>query len=235
MAVVQRVVTLGLAARQHARINVRQPLRTLILATASSSERRAIERFQDLILDELNVKSLIFHEKTTPLLTIRWHLNKKTAAPKLAAQFTRAEEALAHYQGDQPPTTLLGIELTPADFTPEYLAPEGYIGTAERGTQLALDIRITEDLRREGLARLIIRHIQEARKKAGLDLLDKIALYVQSSTPELSQTLTSHRSAIATAVQALHWCDRPLEGDGEIYRGNIELSEGSLQVELRKV
>jgi len=235
MAVVQRVVTLGLAARQHARINVRQPLRTLILATASSSERRAIERFQDLILDELNVKSLIFHEKTTPLLTIRWHLNKKTAAPKLAAQFTRAEEALAHYQGDQPPTTLLGIELTPADFTPEYLAPEGYIGTAERGTQLALDIRITEDLRREGLARLIIRHIQEARKKAGLDLLDKIALYVQSSTPELSQTLTSHRSAIATAVQALHWCDRPLEGDGEIYRENIELSEGSLQVELRKV
>jgi isoleucyl-tRNA synthetase len=228
-------VTLGLAARQMARINVRQPLRTLLLAPASPQERRAITRFQDLILDELNVKNLTFHEQPTPLLTVRWHLNKKTAAPKLAALLAQAEQELAHYQGEQPPAALAGVELSPADFTPEYLAPEGYVGTAERGTQLALDTRITEELRREGLARLIIRHIQEARKKAGLDLLDKIALYVHSPTPELAQTLTSHRQAIATAVQALHWCDQPLDRQSDTYRETITLSEGTLQVELRKV
>ncbi|MCS7269660.1 MAG: class I tRNA ligase family protein, partial [Gemmataceae bacterium] len=233
MAIVQRIVSLGLGARQLAKINVRQPLRQLILAPASAEERRAVERFQDLILDELNVKSLTFHNGPEPLLTTRWRLNKKTAAPKLGPHLAEAEAELAHYHGDTPPLTLAGTELAAADLVPEYIAPAGYVGSAERGTQLALDVTITPELRQEGLARLVIRHIQEARKKAGLDLLDKIALYVRADTSELAQVLVKHRPAIATAVQALNWSEQPL--DTQVYEETISLPEGTLHVQLHRV
>jgi isoleucyl-tRNA synthetase len=233
MATVQRLVSLGLAARQLARINVRQPLRALVLAPATPEERRAAERFQELILEELNVKILRFHTDPKPLLTIRWQLNKKNAAPKLGPRLADAEAELARYGEPQPPQALAGVELTAADFTPEYIAPSGWVGTAERGTQIALDITITPELRREGWARLIVRHIQEARKKAGLDLLDKIALYVHANTSELQQTLSDYRSTIAIAVQARHWSEQPL--DGSCYQEQITLPEGTLQVQLRKV
>ncbi len=235
MAAVQRVVSLGLAARQQARLNVRQPLAELVVQPAHAEERRAVERFRELVLDELNVKTVRFHEGPEPLLAVRLRLNKKTAAPKLGARLAQAEAELAA-MADLPEGTLLvlaGVELEPADIVRDYAAPTGYSGVADKGTQVAVATTLTPELQREGLARLVIRHIQESRKRAGLDLLDKIVLYLQADTPALQQAIQAHRPAIAAAVQAREWSELPLNGPA--HTETIPLEHGTLTVMFRKV
>src|SRR5262249_11781736 len=77
------VIALGLAARQQAKIMVRQPLSELVVSPGSEADRQAVERFPDLIRDELNVKAVRLHAGTDPLLRAAAKLNKKTAAAKL--------------------------------------------------------------------------------------------------------------------------------------------------------
>ena len=237
MAAVQRVVSLGLAARQAAKINVRQPLAELVVSPGSDADRRAVERFPDIITDELNVKAVRLHAAKEPLLTVSAKLNKKTAAAKLGPKLKEAEEALAKMGAaelDANPLVVAGVELSPADVVRAFEAPAGWVGVADRGTQVAVNTTITEELKLEGLARDTIRQVQSARKDAKLDLLDKIALHLKADSPELSKAISAHRDAIAAAVQATQWSDSPLSGEG-VHSASVKIDGQPLAVALRKV
>ncbi len=187
MAAVRRVISLGLSARQQAKLNVRQPLAELVVSPnpdpeKGPAERRAVGRFPDLIRDELNVKAVRLHDPAGgPLLAVSAKLNKKTAAAKLGPKLKDAEAALAKMTAaelDADPFILAGVELTSGDIVREFTAPAGWVGVAEKGTQVAVSTTITEELKLEGLARDVVRQVQDARKKAELDLLDKIAIHL---------------------------------------------------------
>ena len=83
----------------------------------------------------------------------------------------------------------------------------GWAGVADKGTQVAIDTTITEELKLEGLARDVIRQVQDTRKNAGLDLLDKIALHLAPGRPNWRRRSPRTATTIATAVQATEWCD----------------------------
>src|SRR5262249_55080625 len=75
-------------------------------------------------------------------------------------------------------------------------APEGWAGVADRGTQVLLDARLTEELRREGMARDVVRQVQELRKKSGLQVEDHIALYLGTESERLRSAIAAHQEYI---------------------------------------
>jgi isoleucyl-tRNA synthetase len=238
---VRHVITLGLSVRQATKLNVRQPLTELVVSPASVEVAKAVERFRDLIEDELNVRVVRLHDPTAgPLLTAAAKLNKKTAATKLGPKLKEAEAALATRDAAElaaqlrsGPVEIAGVPLEAADLVIDYTAQPGWAGTADKGTQVAINTTITEELKLEGLARVVIRQVQDTRKHAGLDLLDKIALHLDPGSPELAKAIAAHRQSIATAVQAVEWSETPL--NGEAHTTTVKVEGQSLTIALRKV
>ncbi len=237
MGAVQEVISLGLSARQQAKLNVRQPLAELVVSAGSEAHRRGVERFRDLILDELNVKTVRLHDpQSGPLLTVSARLNKKTAASKLGAKLKEAETALASMTAEQlaaKPFALAGVELDSADLVREFTAAVGWCGVADGGTQVAICTSVTEELKLEGLARDVVRQVQNARKDAKFDLSDQIALHLAATSDELTRAITTHQKTIATAVQAVEWSAAPLNGDA--HTATVKIDGQPLTIAVKKV
>ncbi len=230
-----RLVNLGGAARNAVKIKVRQPLAELCV-TGGDAERRAIERFAVQLSEELNVKRVSWHDSVTgPLLKAIAKLNKKTAAPKLSAKLKQAEAELATMDAAKltsGPIELAGIALEAADVAIEYVAPDGFSGIADRAVQVALDTRITEELKLEGLAREVIRFVQEARKSAGLSLDDQIALFLGTESAVMNQAIAVHREFIASECQVGQWLESaPVDG----YSAVAKVDGAALTISLRKI
>ncbi len=229
MEAVMRIVSLGGAARNLAKQKTRQPLAELAVS-GSDADARAVNDYANLIKEELNVKDLSFNED--PLLSATAKLNKKTAAAKLGPKLKGAEEYLktANAMELHFPLTIAEVPLEASDVQIEYHAEAGWHGVVDKSTQVMIDGRVTEDLKLEGLARDVIRLVQNARKDAGLQLLDKIHLHL-SADGELAKAIELHQSTIATAVQATHWSEAPIDG----FTANTEIEKARLTVQLQKV
>ncbi|MDB5309960.1 MAG: ileS [Gemmataceae bacterium] len=240
MDAVLRIVSLGGAARNAAKQKVRQPLAELRVQPGSDADRRAVQRFPDLITDELNVKRVTLHDATNPMLKASAKLNKKTAAAKLGARLKEAEAALDRTDGAKVAAelkagtfTLVGVTLDSTDVTIGYLAPEGWFGIVDKGTQVMIDGRLTPELKAEGMARDVVRFVQDSRKDAGLDVADKIALFLGTESDALKQAIAAHKTTIANETQAVQWSDTPLNGDA--HTATVKVDGQPLTIALRKV
>jgi len=165
----------------------RQPLaRAVIVAT--EVERRELERLSDVVAAELNVKELEFVSEQEELVTYAVKPNFRALGPrfgKAMPQVAAAVEALdpGHVLEATRGERRIGINvdgtehpLEPEDVTLVMRPLDGYEVEAEAGRAVALALEIDEALRREGIAREIVHAIQAARKDAGLDVSDRIAL-----------------------------------------------------------
>jgi isoleucyl-tRNA synthetase len=245
MEALLRLVTLGSAARNTVKIKVRQPLAELRVQAGSDTDRRAVERFADQLQEELNIKRVTLHDAANgPLLTSAVKANMKTLGPKFGP---RLQEVKAALEG-LPATVLeerlkagpvLEIEckggpaaLDAADFSVTYQAADGWAGVADRGTQVALDARITDELAREGMARDVVRHVQDSRKGAGLEMEDRIELNLDTDADKLRQAIAAHRDYIGAETLVARWADTPL--NGEAYRANVKVDGQPLRISLRK-
>ena len=156
------LVSLGSAARNTVKIKVRQPLAELQVKPGDQSVRRAVERFADQITDELNLKRVTLHTNDGPLLHFQVKPNMKTLGPKFGQRLREVVAALAaadpawvaqQVNGGQSialPCPGGEVTLEPADVLVQVIAKEGWTGLEDRKTQLALDTRITEELKLEG-------------------------------------------------------------------------------------
>jgi isoleucyl-tRNA synthetase len=242
MDAVLRIVSLGGSARNAAKQKVRQPLAELRVSPGSDADRRAVERFPGLITDELNVKRVTLHAGSEPMLKASAKLNKKTAAAKLGPLLKDAEAALDKLDGTAIEAalaagtfTLVGVALERADVTIGYLAPDGWSGVVDRGTQVMIDARLTPELKAEGLARDVVRLVQDARKDAGLDVSDKIELYLGADADPLKAAIAAHRDYLAGEVQAVRWSNAPLNGDAYTPAEPRKVDGQPLTIALRKV
>jgi isoleucyl-tRNA synthetase len=95
-----------------------------------------------------------------------------------------------------------------------------------------IDVRITPTLRAEGMARDIVRFVQNARKDAGLDVADKIELHLGTDSAELKAAIAAHRETIAGETQAVAWSDTPLAGAA--HTANVKVDGQPLVIMLRK-
>jgi isoleucyl-tRNA synthetase len=214
--------------------------------TADERERRAVERFADQICEELNIKKVTLHDPANgPLLRSEVKPNLKTLGPKFGPKIKEVVSALAaadarktaeEVQAGRPVELSSSngpLVLEPGDVVLQVKPPEGWAGLADRGTQVAIDVRITADLAGEGKAREVVRHVQELRKKSGLEMENRIVLYLETPSASLAQAIQAHRSYICNETLAVELSPHRLDGD--VHRANVKIDGDPLLIELRKV
>jgi isoleucyl-tRNA synthetase len=210
VALVRRTVELGRAARAESRVRGRQPLgRALVGAPGWAALPDDLKRE---VAEELNVVS--FEELAGELVdrsakgnfrSLGKRFGKDT--PKVAAAVAAADAAaLAAALRDQGQATVLvdGAEVTlaPEDVLLTETTREGWAVVSASGETVALDLTITEELRRAGLAREVVRIVQEARKSAGFEVTDRVSL-VWSADGETGAAIEAHLATICDEVLAV--------------------------------
>ena len=183
MQVVRDAVELGRAARGHAKMKMRQPLREAVVV-AADRERQAIEDLEQLLRDELNVKSVRYVSEADQLGRFELKPNYRTLGPRFGKQMPQVAAAIAALDparlrdGGRAGINFNGQEheIGPDDVTVVLQPLDGYQVERSGTHAVALNLELDDELRREGLAREVVHAVQAARKNAGLDVEDRIAL-----------------------------------------------------------
>ncbi len=201
MDLTRRIASLGLAARDSAQLKVRQPLaRALVHVSESATERMSESTpysllptpMLDIIADELNVKSIEFVQEAGALVQYKVLPNLKLLGKKLGklvpatraaldaadadaivAKINAGENVLLSVEGQE-------IELSPEELLVQTEQAEGLAVAADKLITVGIDTAISEELAAEGLARELVRRIQNMRKDAGFDISDRIVIYHQA-------------------------------------------------------
>jgi len=213
MDAVRQAATLGHSVRSANNLKVRQPLARALIAT-DPRRRAELSQLLDLLADELNVKTVDFVAEEGELVTYRLLPVNRVLGPKFGPQFPLIRKALEAADARQAVAQLHAgqdLALTLPDGTDVTLAPdevlvqtharEGFGVAGERGLVVGLDTTITPELAREGLAREVVRRVQELRKQADFDLTDRIKVTYKAGD-KLTEAIEIHRDAIADEVLA---------------------------------
>jgi isoleucyl-tRNA synthetase len=215
MAAVRQIVELGRRVRTETKVRVRQPL--LEAAVHYAGDHAAVEPLLDLVGEELNVKQVLFAESAEQLGRWRAKPNFKVLGPRLGSRVKALAAALEREDGSlaaalahgDPVWVDLGterVELAPSDVDLVQETVEGWGVASDGGITVALELELTPELRAEGLARELVRAVQDARKAAGLDVGDRIVLGLQVEGPA-AQALDEHRPWVAGETLALEIVD----------------------------
>jgi isoleucyl-tRNA synthetase len=214
--VVQRVVGRGRAARNSSKLKVRQPLPRLLVRVPDAAAEAAVRRHEDQILDELNVKRLELIARDASLVTYRIKPNLPVIGkrygkliPKIREYLAKADGAAiaaAVARGEAQAFEIGGetLAIEPADLLVESAAAEGFACAEEEGYLVGLDTTLDDELRREGLARELVRAVQDARKQAGLEIADRIVLFVDGDAA-VTAALAEHREYLMNETLASAW------------------------------
>jgi isoleucyl-tRNA synthetase len=203
MQVVRDAVELGRAARAHAKLKVRQPLREAVVV-AADRERGAIERLEDLLKEELNVKSVRYVSEADELGRFELKPNYRTLGPRFGKQMPQVAAAISALDpaklraGGRVGLNFNGQdhEIGPEDVTMVLQPLEGYQVERSGTHAVALNLELDDELRREGLAREVVHAVQSARKNAGLDVEDRISLALRGDD-ELLAAAREHQDYVA--------------------------------------
>jgi isoleucyl-tRNA synthetase len=213
MALVRRLVELGRAARAESGVRTRQPLGRALVAAPSWPALPEALRAQ--VAEELNVGSFAaLGEAGGELVDVTVKGNfralgrrfgKQTPTVAAAVAATDAAELVSALRSGAAATVVVDgepVTVGPDEVLVTESPREGWAVATEHGETVALDLEITPVLRRAGLAREVVRLVQEARKSAGLEITDRIALWWQAEG-ELADALREHRAAVAEEVLAV--------------------------------
>jgi isoleucyl-tRNA synthetase len=195
MQVVRDAVELGRAARAHAKLKVRQPLSEVVVV-AAGREREAIERLERLLTEELNVKSVRFVSEADELGRFELRPNYRALGPRFGKQMPQVAAAVAALdpvrlrEGGRSGINIEGAEheIGPDDVQIVLQPLEGYQVERAGRHAVALNLELNDDLLREGLAREVVHAVQGARKSAGLNVEDRIALTLGGDDELLAAT-----------------------------------------------
>jgi len=213
MKLARETASQGLSARSNAGIKVRQPL-SKVLVHVKEGRAELAEELIDIVRDELNVKDLDFVQNSDSLLKYVILPNNKALGPKYGAEFPKAKKALAKLDPNEVAILVnagqdVSINFDGSDFVflPEEIlistdAAEGFATVDSNLLTVAIETEITPKLREEGLAREIIRRIQDLRKKADFEISDRISL-VYKATETLQKAIETHRDYIMEEVLAV--------------------------------
>ncbi|MBR5843579.1 MAG: isoleucine--tRNA ligase [Bacteroidaceae bacterium] len=185
MRIAQDITSMVLALRRKVNIKVRQPLTTLMVPVIDDAQRRHIEAMKELILAEVNVKELKFVDNAAGILVKRVKPDFKKLGPRygkimkqLAAIIAEMsqEDILTFEKNGAFTFNVDGTEATVEAADVEILSEDipGWLVANEGRLTVALDITVTDELRREGYARELINRIQNIRKSSGFEITDKI-------------------------------------------------------------
>lgn len=192
METVQKAVSMGRALRYQFNLKIRQPLKSVEFVTRNPEEKKVLLEMEESIREELNVKKVVFHEREDELVEYKAKANFRTLGKELGPLMKVASGIIAALDQDAIQSILDGATLsidvqgTPVELDVSKIIVDrlekAQLKVINDGTlTVALDSEITEDLRREGYVRDLIRGIQNLRKETGLAVTDRILLTVSGS------------------------------------------------------
>ncbi|MET7284129.1 isoleucine--tRNA ligase [Kribbella sp. NPDC005582] len=214
VSMAKRVVELGRSARAEAKVRTRQPLSRALVGSAAIADLSP-ELLQE-IADELNVGSveplssagadLVEFSAKGNFRELGKRFAKQT--PVVAAAIAAADAAglAASLKSTGTATVVVDgadVEVTEADVLLSERPKEGWSVVNEQGETVALDLEITPELKQAGLAREVVRTLQEARKAAGLEVSDRIKVWLTTTDAELGDALGKHADDVAKEVLAV--------------------------------
>jgi isoleucyl-tRNA synthetase len=209
MAVVRRVVSLGLKLRNDQRLRVRQPLASLTVVSRDPAVRAAISASQDLVADELNVKRVLESANEGAFASISVKPNFAELRKRCGGKIKEITALLAAW-GHQEVSRLEGGEriacageqLALSDVLLQRSARAGAVVASDGVLTVALDTALDDALRAEGMARDFVSVLQQARKAADFEVSDRIRVFWFSADAAVAASLLTHHGYIAGEVLA---------------------------------
>ncbi|WP_302126657.1 isoleucine--tRNA ligase, partial [uncultured Parabacteroides sp.] len=213
MQMAQDVSSMVLALRRKVNIKVRQPLQTIMVPVMDAHQQESIEAVKALILNEVNVKELKFVDNAAGILVKKIKPDFKKLGPRYgkimkalaaAIQTMSQDEINAFEKAGTYTLTVEGQEAVIERADVEIISEDipGWLVANDGRLTVALDITVTENLRKEGLARELVNRIQNLRKSNGFDITDKITVTVLSSDV-MDEAIKDFNSYIANQVLAV--------------------------------
>jgi isoleucyl-tRNA synthetase len=209
----QTITSLVLSLRAKEKIKVRQPLQKIMIPVLDTTQKEEIKAVSDLIKHEVNVKEIELLDDASGILVKQIKPNFKTLGPKFGRDMKSISNAIQNFSQEDIikiekdgnlsiniDEKSINLDVTDVEISSKDI--EGWLVANANGLTVALDVTISEDLRKEGVARELVNRIQNVRKDSGLEVTDKIKLTVlnfenlQTSVEEnkayiMSETLTS--------------------------------------------
>ena len=248
MELAQQATSMVLALRKKVGIPVRQPLGKMLVPVISDAVRARMQAVKSLILTEVNVKEMEFVEDTTGILTKKIKPNFKTLGKvygarmkEIAAAFGALDQAAitaiqnAETAGEAYAWNLPGGEvvLNPGDYQISSEDMPGWLVASEGSLTIALDVEITDDLRREGIARELVNRIQNLRKTTGFEVTDRIDTTIYADDDEITAALASFGEWIGAQTLSRSVRQAPAAQATDAAR-EVEWTEGTIRIEVKR-
>ncbi|MBX9850565.1 MAG: isoleucine--tRNA ligase [Cytophagaceae bacterium] len=215
MALSQKISSLVHSLRKGHNIKVRQPLTKILIPVLNDKMKKQIASVEDLILSEVNIKAIEFLDDSSTILLKKIKPNFKKLGKEYGPRLKEVSAAITGLSqadvkkletenafkiklasGDIVQITLEDVELSFEDIPGWTVANDGNL-------TVALDMTITEELRKEGIARDVVNRVQNLRKDMGLEVQDKIRITVQKKDELIDGALLSNKEYICRETQAL--------------------------------
>ncbi|MDQ4095486.1 MAG: class I tRNA ligase family protein, partial [Actinomycetota bacterium] len=245
MGAVRKLVALGRAARTDAKVRVRQPLaRALLVVPAAEADD--VAQLESVVAEELNVKALDVGRGLDELVSYTIKPNFKALGPRFGPRVKEVASALARLDAHELVSSLENdgraaislngetVELSRDDLDVRVEGREGFSLAQDGPYGVALDLDLTPELEAEGIAREVVRAIQDLRKSSGLQVEDRIELWLASDDDVVASALRDHSSYVGDEVLA----PSVRVGDGapdDATSTTVELDRGSARIALRRV
>lgn len=241
MQIAQDISSMTLALRRKVNIKVRQPLHTLLVSAVDEHQRAAVEAVQDIILNEVNVKELKFADAGSNILVKKVKPDFKKLGPRYGkvmkalatAIQAMTQEEIATFERDGSFTfSIDGNACTVLTDDVEIISEDipGWLVANEGRLTIALDITVTDELRREGLARELVNRLQNLRKSSGLEITDHIRVTL-APAEEMEGVLETYGDYIRRQVLA----DAITSTERSADMTELEFDDFQLPVKIEKV
>ncbi|MBA4058260.1 MAG: isoleucine--tRNA ligase, partial [Marivirga sp.] len=231
----QRICSLVHSIRKNSKIKVRTPLQKILLPVLDESFANQIKSVEEIILAEVNVKSIQYIDDASGVLVKKVKPNfpklGKQYGPKMKevaaviGTFTKEEISSIEKAGK---LSKSGFDLVLDDVLISSEDIPGWAVAAEGTLTVALDITITEELKKEGIARDFVNRIQNLRKEMGMEVLDKIQIEIEQDSELVNSALKEFSNYIQTETQALNLDIKPSVQDSV----SVEMDDFALKVKI---
>ena len=239
MDTVQKAVSMGRSLRNQFNLKNRQPLASTQLVTRNAEERKVLEGMIDTIREELNVKEVIFHEREDELVEYKAKANFKVLGKELGAKMKAAAEKIVELKNEAIADILNGkkvsvdvdgqnVDLNTEKIIVERIEKEDLKVVNDGTLTVGLDTKVTDELKKEGYVRDLIRGIQNLRKESGFEVTDRIKLFV-SGDADLKDAFSKFKDFVAgeTLATFQEWKEKldkssSVEADDKTWSISIE-------------
>jgi isoleucyl-tRNA synthetase len=234
----QRICSLTHALRKNSKIKVRTPLQRILLPVLDEKFAARIRSVEEIIKAEVNIKSIEYIDDTSGLLVKKVKPNFAKLGKQYGPKMKEVSAVITSFNQDDINTlekkgalTKNGFDIVLEDVLISSEDIPGWSVASEGGITVALDVTLTDELKREGIARDFVNRIQNLRKDMGMEVLDKIAIEVERNGETLTSAISEFKQYISTETQAVS-----LEiKDNVVNATEVDMDEQVLNVLIRVV